>query len=179
MAINMSVLVILVLNIIKCVEAYLPAMVANATPVIIGKLIRRRHPIDFNKNFVDGRPILGPGKTWEGLLGGLLAGSLVGALISSSLSYPTLVTASLFVPLGALLGDIAGSFLKRRLGIKRGDPLPIADQLDFYIGATIALYVKGEMPHLLAVVVFAVLVYYLHKATNELAYALRLKNVPW
>jgi CDP-2,3-bis-(O-geranylgeranyl)-sn-glycerol synthase len=36
---------------------------------------------------------------------------------------------------GAIVGDAAGSFLKRRIGVKRGQFLPIVDQLDFLIGA--------------------------------------------
>jgi CDP-2,3-bis-(O-geranylgeranyl)-sn-glycerol synthase len=35
------------------------------------------------------------------------------------------------VALGAPLGDLIGSFLKRRLNLERGAPAPIIDQLDF------------------------------------------------
>ena len=37
---------------------------------------------------------------------------------------------------GALLGDALGSFIKRRMGIGRGKPAPILDQIDFLIVAT-------------------------------------------
>ena len=42
---------------------------------------------------------------------------------------------------GALLGDALGSFLKRRLGIGRGKPAPILDQLDFIIVALILVLI--------------------------------------
>jgi CDP-2,3-bis-(O-geranylgeranyl)-sn-glycerol synthase len=158
---------------------YIPAMVANATPVVVGRILPRTHPIDFNVRFPDGRPLLGAGKSWEGLLGGLGAGALFGLLAHLLLpNYPLVLTA-FYVPLGALLGDIAGSFLKRRLGIRRGDPLPILDQLDFYIGSTLAMILYGTFPSLTSILVMAVVIYVLHRATNYIAYRLGLKDVPW
>ncbi len=45
-----------------------PAYVANATPVVASKLIKRRTPIDMGRLFPDGRRIFGGG--WQDDRGG-------------------------------------------------------------------------------------------------------------
>ncbi|RLE70455.1 MAG: CDP-2,3-bis-(O-geranylgeranyl)-sn-glycerol synthase [Thermoprotei archaeon] len=115
----------------------LPAWVANATPAFLSKFIHFNHPIDFGKKFIDGRRLLGDGKTLEGFLSGVLAGTLTGSLLGAySLHDPY---ASLALATGSMLGDSIGSFLKRRMGYERGqhawglDELPfIATALTFY-----------------------------------------------
>ena len=99
-------------------------------------------PVDFNRNWSDGRRILGNGKTWRGLVCGVLAGILIGLvqiwLVSTyhwDLPQHTLLSVTLLA-LGALLGDMGKSFFKRRLGRKeRGDAWPVADQYDLVVGA--------------------------------------------
>ncbi len=56
-----------------------PAYLANAGMVLIGG----GKPVDGGKNFIDGRRILGPGKTWKGLIRGPL---LIGIPISAAIS---------------------------------------------------------------------------------------------
>ena len=46
-------------------------------------------------------------------------------------------TVCVLIPLGALLGDLTGAFIKRRLGIQPGGLLPIVDQIDFVVGAVV------------------------------------------
>ncbi len=158
---------------------YLPAMIANATPVVIGKVIRGTHPIDMNLKLKDGRPLFGRGKTWEGFLFGLMIGALFGLVVKLVLIHYPISLLSFYVPLGALLGDILGSFIKRRLGIKRGDPLPLLDQLDFYIGSTISIIAYGKIPSLTSILLMGIIIYLLHRYTNLLAFKIGLKNVPW
>jgi CDP-2,3-bis-(O-geranylgeranyl)-sn-glycerol synthase len=158
---------------------YLPAMAANGTPVVLRRFVKNAHPIDFNATFRDGRPLLGQGKTWEGFLGGFVIGATLGVLVHPLIPKYSFTLVTLYMPLGALLGDIAGSFIKRRLGVKRGDPLPILDQLDFYIGSTLAMIACREYPSLISIVLMAIVIYVLHRATNLLAYKIGLKDVPW
>ncbi|HIH72167.1 MAG TPA: CDP-archaeol synthase, partial [Thermococcaceae archaeon] len=54
----------------------LPAYFANASPVIF----KGKTPMDFGKSFVDGKRILGDGKTWRGFFGGLFTGILIGVI---------------------------------------------------------------------------------------------------
>jgi len=145
----------------------IPAYIANAVPV----LLRGKHPIDFGRSLRDGKRILGDGKTFEGFISGLALGTLAGALFGY-------VFLSFMLALGALLGDMVGAFIKRRLGIARGRPAPVLDQLDFVVGALLLL--SPFYPISLEQVVVIVLVTPpIHLFTNFLAYKLKLKSNPW
>ncbi|MEB3816387.1 MAG: CDP-2,3-bis-(O-geranylgeranyl)-sn-glycerol synthase [Desulfurococcales archaeon] len=160
--------------------AILPAMVANASPVASRRILKKRwHPVDFGKSFIDGRRLLGDGKTFEGLLIGVAAGVIVGLLESFILSDPGYLYVGFIGSLGALIGDMVGSFIKRRLGLKRGAPAPLLDQLDFYVGALIAIRLMGYDMSLRLALEFSLLVIALHIGTNYAAYKLGLKDVPW
>ncbi len=166
-------------NFLETFILFLPAMVANGTPVVVGRLIKNSHPIDFGFRFFDENPLLGPGKTWEGFFGGLVVGAIFGLLAHFLLPQYSLILTSFYVPLGALLGDIFGSFLKRRLGLRRGEPLPLLDQLDFYLGVLIVLILCNKVPDIVSLILMAITIYFLHRATNFAAYKLGLKSVPW
>jgi CDP-2,3-bis-(O-geranylgeranyl)-sn-glycerol synthase len=83
-----------------------------------------------------------------------------------------------------MLGDLTKSFFKRRLGMDRGDPLPIADQLDFVIGAWVLTYVffRGwftlnfTLPVMVVVLIVSPL---LHLAVNFIGFKLGKKKEPW
>ena len=110
----------------------LPAYLANVSALTFGG----GTPLDFGREFRDGRRILGDGVTWRGTIIGTGIGTAIGILqgiIAGDIFYGALLGFSL--GLGALLGDAAGSFIKRRINIGRGRPAPILDQLDFVVGA--------------------------------------------
>jgi len=94
------------------------------------------------------------------------------------------ILAGLGLAFGAMLGDIAASFLKRRTGRERGAAFPGLDQLDFVVGALACVWVLAPgwteatftTPVLLVVLVLTPL---LHVVTNVGAYALGLKDEPW
>ncbi len=166
-------------NLTKLILLILPAMIANGTPVVARKIYGSGTPIDFGKNWLDGRPLFGPGKTWEGLLSGVITGTMFGIIEGFVFEdFRFYVYGAFLSSIGALIGDIIGSFLKRRLGIKRGEPAPILDQLDFYIGAISLLYIGGYELSLAAVLVFAPIILFLHVTTNWIAHQLKLKEVP-
>lgn len=153
----------------------LPAYIANSVPV----LSRGRHPIDLGHRMPDGRRILGDGKTFEGFFVGLLFGTLagiVGGLILGEAPYFAFL--SCMLALGALVGDMVGAFIKRRIGIARGDPAPVLDQLDFVVGAL--LFVLPFYPLVWEQALFIMLVTPpIHLLTNFAAYKLGLKPNPW
>lgn len=153
----------------------LPALAANPTPVVV----KGRRPIDGGRLWIDGKRILGDGKTWEGLLAGVAVGTIAGYAAWLALGVDYTIIHALSVALGALLGDIAGSFVKRRLSLPRGAPAPLLDQLDFYVGAVAASYLLGCKWEPKTIIVTAALVAALHVASNVAAYLAGLKREPW
>ena len=84
----------------------------------------------------------------------------------------------MLIPLGALLGDLTGAFLKRRLGIKPGGLLPVVDQIDFVVGAIVFSLPLAMINWELAVAVLLITPP-IHLFTNFLAFKLKLKHNPW
>jgi len=160
--------------IVKAIIFIFPAYVANATPVLGGG----GPPLDFGKKFIDGKPIFGKNKTIRGFLVGLTCGVSVGLLESAVFNLPYIF--GLVVSLGALLGDLAGAFLKRRLDIAPGNLLPLVDQVDFVIGALVFsfLFCKSLLTWELALVVLLITPP-IHLLTNFIAYKAGLKANPW
>jgi CDP-2,3-bis-(O-geranylgeranyl)-sn-glycerol synthase len=155
--------------------AIIPAMFANATPVVA----RGRRPIDGGLRFIDGRRLLGDGKTWEGLIAGLAAGVTVALLLAIALDNILVAYVGTLTSIGAMAGDIAASFIKRRLGMERGAPAPVLDQLNFYIGAIAVLLIAGYTITPTMFITLAVISGLAHITANMIAYKLKLKNVPW
>ncbi|HLE75573.1 MAG TPA: CDP-2,3-bis-(O-geranylgeranyl)-sn-glycerol synthase [Candidatus Bathyarchaeia archaeon] len=162
--------------IIEALKFIFPAYCANAAPVIVGG----GRPLDLGKNFFDGKPIFGKNKTFRGFFFGLAIGVMVGLAESLVFNYPVpfSILFSVLSPLGALMGDLAGAFLKRRLGIAPGGLLPIIDQIDFAIGAILFSLPLAMMYWELAIAVI-IITAPIHLFTNFLAYKLKLKNNPW
>jgi CDP-2,3-bis-(O-geranylgeranyl)-sn-glycerol synthase len=158
--------------IIEALKFIFPAYCANAVPVIAGG----GRPMDFGKNFFDGKPVFGKNKTFRGFFFGLAVGVAVGLVEWSLFSYPFLF--SVLSPLGALLGDLVAAFMKRRLGIAPGDLLPIIDQVDFVVGAILFSLPLAILYWELAVAVF-IITPPIHLLTNFLAYKLKFKKNPW
>jgi CDP-2,3-bis-(O-geranylgeranyl)-sn-glycerol synthase len=172
----------------------LPAYMANISALAFGG----KTPVDNKRNFTDGRRVLGDGVTWKGTIIGITIGTFIAALQGIVFMYygdiftliPGWTTLSGIIPTnygewillglalsgGALIGDAAGSFLKRRINIERGRPAPFLDQLDFVVGALIfaSLVVTIPLSIILLILIFTAI---LHLAANTIAYLLGLKNV--
>lgn len=158
--------------IIESLKFIFPAYCANATPVLSkGKL-----PMDLGKNFFDGKRIFGTNKTFKGFFFGLFIGALVGAIECVIFNYPLLF--AILTPLGALLGDLTGAFLKRRLSIAPGNMLPIVDQIDFVVGALVFSLPLTMINWQVAIGVLLITPP-IHLFTNFLAYRFKLKKNPW
>lgn len=162
----------IVLLIVEALKFIFPAYCANAVPVIAGG----GQPMDFGKNFFDGKPVFGKNKTFRGFFFGFAVGVMVGLAEWVVFDYPFLF--SVLSPLGALCGDLAGAFLKRRLGIAPGDLLPVVDQVDFVVGAILFSLPLAMISWELAVAVL-IITPPIHLLTNFVAYKLRMKKNPW
>ena len=150
-----------------------PIYCTNGAPVLFGG----GTPIDLGKVLPDGERVLGDHKTIRGFLSGLAVGVIVG-LIESMLSKTSLLGMAILASIGALLGDLAGAFIKRRLRIKPGKPLPGVDQLDFVLGATMAVSCVS-LPTLGSLVILFFVTPPIHLFTNFCAYKLGLKSTYW
>lgn len=179
------------IHILVAILAYIPALSANSLAVVFGG----GPPIDSGKSWGDER-ILGDGKTWRGLLGGGLSAGAVGLLLYVVMSpffhiYPTFgqaVVIAFSFSFGSLLGDIGASFVKRRMGKKRGEKAHMLDQYDFVVGSLLLalifsprwllstyFYGKG----IYALILILIMTPFLHRAINILGYKLGMKKEPW
>lgn len=88
-------------------------LLANGTPVIAKKILgpRLAYPLDGDKKFVDGRPLLGASKTVRGIILSIFVTSVGAVLIGYSIQ-----TGVLFVTV-SMAGDLVSSFIKRRLDL--------------------------------------------------------------
>jgi len=174
---------------------FLPAYVANPMAVVFGG----GTPIDFGRTLRDRERLFGDGKTWRGLVGGALSGAFLGLLLSvpfnvlasdSSWSFgpsPEAFAASALLAVGALLGDLAGAFVKRRRHLPRGAKAPGLDQYDFVVGGLVAAlaipawsvprFFSGDA--LLGLLAIIVITPALHRAVNVVGYRIGKKREPW
>ncbi len=158
--------------VVEALKFIFPAYCANGAPVLGGG----GKPMDFGRNFVDGKRIFGTNKTFRGFFFGLGIGVGVGVVDCLLFGFPWLF--SVLSPLGALLGDLTGAFLKRRLGIAPGGLLPVVDQIDFVVGAIVFCLPLGLLSWELTLAVLLITPP-IHLLTNFVAYKLKLKKNPW
>ncbi len=160
----------------------------------------RGPPMDFGRNWFDGRRILGPSKTWSGFLFGTFV-ALPIVLLQAwliLLAPPNLQLVPHYAPTvlgalpvaflltgGAMTGDAIGSFLKRRLGYGSGVRVFGLDQLPFAlfpIGLGLLLF-----PSIFVVTFFSLeallwvllLTLGLHALFNWIGFRIGTKKVPW
>lgn len=170
-------------TIIIAVWLMMPAYISNPMAVVFGG----GKPIDLGMNWIDGKRIMGDGKTFRGLMAGTGCGIIAGLIqmFLTPLSFPAFTfTVIITMSFGALLGDMIKSFFKRRLGFPRGKEMPLVDQLDFVAGAWILTYLVDKnwftanfSPEIMIIVV--ILTPVLHRLTNILGFRLKLKKEPW
>jgi len=185
-------MVVSLATVVGALWAMLPAYVPNNAAVLAGG----GRPIDGGRT-LGGARLLGDGKTWRGTAVGTLVGvalavvlNRLDAAVAAGLGLPAdalpafPLPAALGLAVGAMLGDVGASFLKRRSGRERGAAFPGLDQLDFVVGALAlsALLAPGwfggtfTLPRIAVVVVVTPL---LHVLTNVGAYLVGAKNEPW
>ena len=99
--------------------------VANGTPVIVKRVFGARadHAIDCGMRLADGRFMFGPSKTLRGIVSSVIATALAAAAIGLTLYAGTVIA------LGAMAGDLASSFVKRRVGLEPSSRATGLDQI--------------------------------------------------
>jgi CDP-2,3-bis-(O-geranylgeranyl)-sn-glycerol synthase len=181
-------------NVLFALWFFLPAGLANASPVFaakIGVLHPLLRPLDFGKKF-RGHRILGDNKTWLGILSAVFVGFVIIALqkygfnhsewirsISGSVNYaqPKIWWLGPVLGFGALLGDAIESFFKRQIGVSPGHSWFPFDQIDYILGGLILSLVIIRLTtyeYLLIIVIWLLL----HLISSYIGYLLGLKSKP-
>jgi CDP-2,3-bis-(O-geranylgeranyl)-sn-glycerol synthase len=168
----------------------LPAYATNSSALYFdpGRKGGPTTPSDFGIKFIDGRPLLGS-KSVEGAIASVLFGVLTGALIGwlnlipLGFTFDEWLEVSFFQAVGMHAGDRIGSFFKRRMDIKSGEPFEYMDQLSFIVVAlAFATAVQPRIAFSMGIegyLAIIFLTYFVHKGSNRFANAVGLKGVPW
>lgn len=165
---------------------FLPAGVANVTPILVAKLPAIREwdtPLDLGRKF-HGQPIFGSHKTVRGIVFGTFVGTLIfydqtrAGGIYGGLDYGGLtIWLGVLLSFGALFGDLVKSFFKRRVSVPSGKSWFPFDQLDYIIGglllSSIVVTLSLKQYATIIIVWFA-----LHLISSYLGYLLKLKKDP-
>ncbi|MGC8585271.1 MAG: CDP-2,3-bis-(O-geranylgeranyl)-sn-glycerol synthase [Thermoplasmata archaeon] len=173
---------------------FIPSYVANPSAVIF----KGKTPMDFNKNFFDGRRIFGKGKTWRGFIGGTLSGALIGLIQQTisfflkspyfpefSISFTYSMIFLLLLSFSSMLGDSCGSFIKRRLNFPSGSEALILDQYPFLICSFIFFYFFNSslfyqyVWNIYSIIFLIIVTIILHRLVNIIGYKMGKKEVPW
>lgn len=102
------------------------------------------------------------------------------------INFMILILRIILASYGAVIGDLIGSFLKRRFDIGSGAPFWIVDQLDFALFALLFVAIPGFLfpslflvPDIFIVVFLIILTPAVSIIANAVAYFVGLKSVPW
>ncbi|MFA5303896.1 MAG: CDP-2,3-bis-(O-geranylgeranyl)-sn-glycerol synthase [Candidatus Nanoarchaeia archaeon] len=166
---------------ISAVQIFLPAAFANGAPTFL--INYKKHSIDFGKKWGKNR-IFGEGKTFEGLIFAVFIAFLTGLLVRYAYFYLNLPWINItpfgyaFIGLGAMIGDLAGSFIKRRLNMRRGQKAGLLDMMDFIVGALI--FARILVIYSYGITLFVLIVTPIfHRLTNIWGYNVGIKKEPW
>ncbi len=161
------------MNFLDLLILIFPSYVANASPVILGNSL----PIDDILGF----KLFGKNKTLRGLLAGISSGILTSYLLSffTSIHPVVYMQVGILLSIGAMMGDLLGSFIKRVLNIKEGQPFLLDPILFIVVALILAFPLLKELLNLYDILYIFVFTYFLHIIMNKLANTLGLKSVPW
>lgn len=148
--------------------------VANGAPLFGHTFLRERYnrPLDGGMRFFDGRPLLGRSKTVRGVLLALLVTP------TAALALGLEASTGLLIGGFAMLGDLASSFTKRRLGLPSSSQAFGLDQIPeslFPLLAVAHRYGLGAADIGLLVAVFLVLELLL----SRVLFKFRLRDQPY
>jgi CDP-2,3-bis-(O-geranylgeranyl)-sn-glycerol synthase len=148
--------------------------VANSAPIVARRLLGDRWaaPLDFGLNFVDGRPLLGPGKTFRGVVAAIVATALAAWALGIAAQVGALVGAM------SMAGDALASFAKRRLGVAPSGRATGLDQIPESLLPLLA--VQGPLELSVAQIVgITVAFFVLEIPLARLAFRLGLRERPY
>ena len=170
-------------NWLMAVLFFLPAGVANASPVLANQIPVLKNwqtPIDFGASWHN-RRLLGSNKTWRGVVTATLFAGLTALLLSPIVhtddSLAVTVGLGMLMGFGALFGDAAESFIKRRRGVPAGSSWFPFDQIDYIVGGLVFVAPFAELSIKTLGLIF-ITYFALHLITAYFAYLVGLKDRP-
>ncbi len=102
------------------------------------------------------------------------------------INFLILISRIMLASYGATIGDLFGSFLKRRFNIESGAPFWVVDQLDFVLMALLFVSIPGFispqlflLPDIYIIIFLIILTPAISVIANTVAYVIGLKDVPW
>ena len=175
--------------ILQCFYFIFPAYLANMAPIIVKDIFKNLAvPIDFNKK-INNKPIFGKNKTFRGLIFGVIFAIIFAylqfILYSNNIlvdlaiiDYSNWLLIGFLMGLGAIFGDLAESFVKRRINYEPGKSFVPFDQLDFVIGALIFVYPLAVLS-LNKIIIILLLSFVLHIMVNHIAFYSGIRKEKW
>jgi len=178
---------------LSCLYFFVPAYAANmAAPLVrnIPAFAFLDVPVDFGRKIRNIR-IFGGHKTWRGVAAAMIIGIVFAlaqkwlyqyswAMEFSIINYKTINIwlFAVLMALGAVLGDLAAAFVKRRLRLEPGAPFVPWDQTNYVIGgfALLESYLKLDLN---VWITLFFLTFFLHLLINRLGYDLGLHKAKW
>jgi CDP-2,3-bis-(O-geranylgeranyl)-sn-glycerol synthase len=166
----------MLMRLLELVYFMLPAYVANMSPPFTRFWRGWNAPIN--------RKLLGDHKTVIGFALGFAMGVLT-AYVQSRIDWErslwpgsSWLSVGIAMGFGAMAGDSAKSFFKRRIGITPGKPWIPWDQLDFPIGALLLVWPLASLGWLDAAIIL-VFTFVADIAVNHVSYWLRIRETKW
>ncbi len=147
---------------------------ANSAPIAAKLVFGRRWsaPLDGGLHFVDGRPLLGPSKTFRGFVAAVMTSAVLAALLDLPVSWGALIGAM------AMLGDAMSSFAKRRLGIASSGRATGLDQIPEALLPLLAVHSAFDLSWL-QIVLITLAFFLLEMPMARLFFHLGLRDRPY
>jgi len=174
----------------KCAYTTLPGVFANTGPVLTKKLPFLNYPLDFGLT-INGKPLLGPKKTFRGLISGIIFSMAVMYIQYfiykfTNLKHMHLVDfetvnfhlLAFLMGFGVITGDAFESFIKRRLNIPPSKSFIPFDQIDCAVGGLLFGRIAWAYPWQYAAVTL-VITFFIHVSGRHLAYYMGLCETKW
>jgi len=100
-------------------------IIANGAPIVVRQLLNNgfKRAVDFGQTLPDKMQIFGDSKTWRGVFSAMLLTSLAAYILGYS------PETGLLIAVFSVLGDLASSFIKRRLLLPPSSMAPLLDQV--------------------------------------------------
>jgi len=157
-------------EVVSIIYFFLPAGVANMTPVLLTKIFGDGPPVSVRR--------FGSHKTWRGLIGGVAAGVAFFAVQRAIDHLPFPLVVGALMSAGALLGDLLKSFFKRLRRVPPGETWFPFDQIDYIVGAiAMTLIVVPLTPSEIAIAFVSY--FLLHLVVSATGWLLALKDRPF